>query len=182
MDLCYDVLTMDVVKFENRYKPLIWSEAAEYAFHYLKIYKEDYGYDGYQAFFEILKKHGEKRKLITIDDLKSKKNCSHVKDCLRRGKEGVIQLIDERLKKEFTEIDIHSFDHFIKIVERENMRFYQVFKDALKMNSYDFYKKYELDWNIAVSETIYFLASLKWTDSDKYEENLEIITSSMEFN
>lgn len=182
MDLCYDVLTMDVIKFENKYKPLIWSEAAEYVFYYLKSFKEDDEYDEFSDFFERLRSHGEKRKLESFDTLKNKKKWEHIKSCLAQGKKGVMQLVDERIEKGFTNTDVDMFNHFIETVELYKKTPYQIFKDAVSMNAYVFYKKHEWNWYMAVSETIYFLATLKWADSDKYEESLEIITNSIELN
>lgn len=179
MDLCYDVLTMDVIKFDDKYKPLIWSEVAEYVFHYLKSYKEDDEYDEYLDFFERLKQHGEKRKMTSIESLRYKKKSEHRLKCLSKGKEGVQQLIDERIEKGFTESDLHGFNNFLEMLEKYNKRPYQIFTDSLQLNAYEFYKLHEWNWYMALAETIYYLASLKWTAPDKYDEAFEIITKNL---
>lgn len=179
MDLCYDVLTMNEIKFDDKYKPLSWPQAAEYVFHYLKSFKEDDEYNEYQDFFERLKQYGEKRKMTSIDSLRYKKKLEHELKCLNKGKEGLQQLVDERIAEGFTESDIHGFNRFLKMLEMYDKGPYQIFSDALHLNAYEFYKLHEWNWYIALEETIYYLASLKWSNSDKYDEVFEIITKNL---
>lgn len=179
LDLCYDVLTMDVLEFDDKYEPLIWVEMCEYVFHYLKDYKENDEYDEYPGFFERVKGRGEARKLQSITDLRQKKKWDHIRACLKQGKEGVEQLIDERINKGFTETDLSSFDNFIDMLERGNKNPYTVFTHAVTLSAYDFYKEHEWNWYICLSETIYFIASLKYRESEHYEESLDIITQYM---
>lgn len=86
-------------------------------------------------------------------------------DKLKQGVNGLEWLV---LQASPTEDDIYSLTRWMKVICKWKLDSETVMKDAITMNSDSFYTKYEVNWWIAVDETITYLHLLKKQSYDKY--------------
>jgi len=182
LDFCYDVLTLNELKFKIKYHDTLldWDESAGYVLVYLFDLKNNDEHNEYENFFEKIKNQGKARKIVYFSNLQFKKETEQIIHCLKQGKEGVLLLIDQQIEKGITNSDVESLDRFIEFLDREDKRLYEVFSDALRLDAFIFFKLHEINWYIAVDEAINFLAIIKFTIPEQFEDSFNSITERID--
>jgi hypothetical protein len=90
------------------------------------------------------------------------------------------QIIDEKLKQgvnglewlvlqtQITETKMRMLSNWIEFVSKDGYDVEAIMKDAITMDVDSFYSKYELNWWIAIDETLSYLSLLRQQDYDRY--------------
>lgn len=102
-----------------------------------------------------------------------------IKDKLKQGINGLEWLVMNVLMDDDRKESLNQFMKLAPLVARGTRNPIELFVDAVILNSDAFYSKHELNWWIAIDETLTYFALLKARDYDSYFEMLNEIQRSM---